>query len=61
MPDENADVCPLCGSRDLSFGYGFAGGGLGGYTLCLNCDGILTKHRTDEGDCLNGIIEREEG
>lgn len=60
MQNESADRCPICGSTNLSFGYGFAGGGLGAYTFCCDCDEILTKTRDDEGDCLNGIIERGE-
>jgi hypothetical protein len=58
-PKPSEELCPLCGG-ETSFGYGFAGGGLGGYTFCLDCDTLLTKHRTDEGDCLNGILERAE-
>jgi len=56
--NERAGECPVCGSHDLSFGYGFAGGGLGGYTFCVDCDTMITKERTDEGDCFNGIVER---
>ena len=59
-PDESADKCPICGGTDLSFGYGFAGGGLGAYTFCLDCDEILSKDRDDPGDCFNGIQERGE-
>lgn len=47
MKEDSADKCPICGCTDLSFGYGFAGGGLGVYTLCLGCDEILTKTRDD--------------
>lgn len=54
---ESADRCPCCGSVDLTFGYGLAFGGLGGYTLCLDCGETLTKHRTDAGVCFNGLPE----
>jgi len=57
---ESAAHCSVCGSKDLSFGYGFAGGGLGGYTFCLDCDLMITKELKDEGDCFNGIQERME-
>lgn len=57
---ESATKCPVCGSSDLSFGYGFAGSGLGGYTVCLDCDLMITKEIKDPGDCFNGIQERAE-
>ena len=60
MNADELERCPVCSSTDLSFGYGFAGGGLGGYTFCLGCDLMITKERTDEGDCFNGIQERAE-
>ena len=60
MREESSTRCPVCGGSNLSFGYGFAGGGLGGYTFCLDCDEILTKHRTDMGECLHGISESED-
>jgi hypothetical protein len=47
--------CPICGGN-TTFGYGFAGGGLGGYTICLADCGIISKHRTDEGQCLHGVM-----
>lgn len=59
MSDRDDAKCPACGG-ETSFGYGFAGGGLGGYTFCLDCDQMISKERTDEGDCFNGIAERAE-
>lgn len=50
--------CPVCGG-ELTFGYGFAGGGLGAYTFCLDCDRIITKERTDPGECLHSLEEDE--
>ena len=47
--------CPNCGG-EMTFGYGFAGGGLGPYTICLDCGGIITKHRTDPGECFHGVM-----
>ena len=42
-PEEEADpiVCPDCGSVENYHGYGFAAGGLGGYTMCLECGKTL--------------------
>jgi len=45
------DRCPACGG-EVTFGYGFAGGRLGGYTICLDCGQIVTKERTDPGECF---------
>lgn len=53
--------CPFCGGDNMASGYGFAGGGLGGYTFCLDCDEMLVKHRDDPSDCFNGIVERAGG
>jgi hypothetical protein len=44
--DENRqlNVCGLCGSSDLTAGYGLAGGGgIGGYNFCNGCQRILDK------------------
>ncbi len=46
--------CPVCGG-EVTFGYGLAGGGLGGYTFCLDCGRIITKERTDPGECLHDL------
>lgn len=36
--------CGVCGG-ELTFGYGFAGGGgIGPYAICLDCDRIVVKH-----------------
>ena len=43
--------CGVCGSGDVSMGYGFAGGGgLGGYIFCDNCCTVLDfmEDRSDE-------------
>lgn len=45
--------CPVCGSHELSFGYGLAYGGLGPYTFCVDCDTLISKHVTDHGECFN--------
>lgn len=52
--DTDAKRCPECGSSNLSFGYGFAGGGgIGGYTFCVDCDCMIDKHVETAGSCLN--------
>lgn len=39
------ECCSVCGSAELTFGYGFAGGGgIGSYVICLGCDRIIAKH-----------------
>lgn len=44
MSPEDA-LCPICGGADLAFGFGLAGGGgIGDYTMCLDCDLIIAKH-----------------
>lgn len=49
-------LCENCGSQDHVVGYGFAGGGLGSYTICLNCDEVLEfspdpqARRVEDGD-----------
>ena len=55
---EDDEKCPICGGP-VTFGYGFAGGGLGGYTMCLADCGIITKHRTDEGECFHNVAEQD--
>lgn len=57
--DRDDGRCPVCGG-ETTFGYGFAGGGLGPYTFCLDCDALIDKMRTGSGDCWNGMLEREE-
>lgn len=35
--------CPVCGGQ-VTTGYGFAGGGgIGAYTVCLDCERIIAK------------------
>lgn len=46
--------CPVCGEQ-LVHCYGFAGGGLGPYSICTGCDRIISKHRTDPGDCFENV------
>ena len=53
MTSEAEARCPICGGANLTFGYGFAGGGLGPYTICLDCDCIVAKHRTEQGTVFN--------
>lgn len=48
--------CPFCGSERLTFGYGFAGGGLGSWTACLDCSRIIAKERSDEAGCFRPPI-----
>lgn len=50
--------CPVCGG-ELTFGFGFAGGGFGHYSLCLDCNRIITKHRTDSGECFDRVAAEE--
>jgi histidinol phosphatase-like enzyme len=39
-----ANVCNLCGSADISAGYGLAGGGgIGAYNFCNGCQRVLDK------------------
>ena len=40
-------ICPKCGSQEHYSGYGFAAGGLGGYTIC-ECGEILEFHQDQE-------------
>lgn len=42
--DRQQNVCGLCGSSDLTAGYGLGGGGgIGGYNFCNGCQRILDK------------------
>ena len=34
--------CPICGGK-VALGFGFAGGGLGCYTYCDNCQKVVSK------------------
>lgn len=52
LTSEESAACPVCGG-ELTFCYGFAGGGLGPYTMCLDCDRIITKERKDPGECFH--------
>jgi hypothetical protein len=50
-----SEPCPICGG-ELSFGYGFAGGGgIGGYQFCLDCGAMISKHVEVPGECLHGV------
>lgn len=40
--------CPFCGSEEVYLGYGFAGGPLGFYEVCLNCDKFLEVYPDKE-------------
>ena len=42
--------CPKCGGTDLHYGYGFAAGGLGSYTICLDCDETIERALDSEAD-----------
>jgi hypothetical protein len=60
MSDPEDRRCPNCGSEQLSFGYGFAaGGGIGAYRFCLDCDLTVDKHVDVPGQCLHGLREEE--
>lgn len=55
MTDAADARCLQCGSENLSFGYGFAGGGgIGAYGFCLDCDFQIHKHVDVPGKCLHG-------
>lgn len=56
--------CSVCGSTELTFGYGFAGGGgIGSYVICLGCDRIIAKQVDVPGESLilppAGPVEEE--
>lgn len=40
--------CPSCGSYNIESGYGVAAGGMGSYSMCLDCDGPLFDVIQDE-------------
>ena len=51
--DPTPEACPKCGGP-ITFGYGFAAGGLGSYSMCLGekdpeCDWML-KTSEDTGE-----------
>lgn len=53
-------VCPKCGSKDHTSGYGLAAGPMGGYTFCDGCDELLEFSPDLEGldlETANKIIE----
>lgn len=55
--DEVKEICPHCGSDEVSSGYGLAGGGIGSYTFCMACDEIINK-KQDCPLCLGeGVVE----
>lgn len=37
ITDGPAEKCPTCGAKTIC-GYGLAGGGMGAYTVCSECD-----------------------
>ncbi len=47
--------CPKCGGREHYAGYGFAAGGLGGYTIC-ECGEVLERVPDQE---LNATDDKE--
>lgn len=50
---EDGDHCSVCGSAELTFGYGFAGGGgIGHYVMCLGCERIIAKQVDVPGESL---------
>lgn len=45
------EKCPSCGSYRVERCYGMAGGGMGVYSMCLDCDGpIFNKTQDDDED-----------
>ena len=42
--------CPKCLSLNTTDGYGFAAGGFGPYTICLNCGHVLASF--DDPECF---------
>ena len=55
--ERREDGCPKCGGQ-LTFGYGLAGGGIGSYWMCLDCDFFEKKQDTES--CLD-LAERDDG
>ena len=47
-------VCPKCGSREHFTGYGFAAGGLGGYTIC-ECGEVLERFPDPDAEAASTI------
>lgn len=45
--DELPDECPRCGSDDMVFGYGLAGGGFGSYLAC-ECGALIKEMEPEE-------------
>jgi hypothetical protein len=43
QPDNDMDKCPHCG-KDLEYGYGLAGGGIGPYAYCEE-HGVIRKEQ----------------
>ena len=37
--------------------YGLAFGGLGPYAVCEDCDTVISKHVTGQGQCLHDVLE----
>ena len=44
---ERGPACPKCGGANIGFGYGLAGGGMGAYEYCEDCD-WFEKHLDPE-------------
>jgi hypothetical protein len=51
---EPQEECPFCKSTEITSGYGYAFGPLGGYTFCENCDELL-----DLSPDLDGLDDEE--
>lgn len=43
------EKCPYCFSYNTDYGYGMAGGGLGTYSFCLDCNGPVFN-KVQDGD-----------
>lgn len=52
--DETQPPCPKCSSMDLHFGYGFAAGGIGSYTICLSCGETFDIEPDPDAACPAG-------
>lgn len=45
---EDGVTCPKCGAKEVSMGYGLAGGGIGPYEACDACDWFAKRQDPDE-------------
>jgi hypothetical protein len=54
--NDMSDKCPLCGSKNITSGYGYAGGPLGAYTFCDDHNELIEYtpdlEGLDEEECL---------